>query len=231
MSITSAEGMAEQIVLTATRESLRISAQAARLSIVALAHILKGSLHLLSNSRLTPKALNDHGQVRLRTLQGKGGDVHAQEISPEILASLRKYLKKQGIDFAVERGAPDGKTYLHFQGKDVDAMRHAITQALARITPKRTRDEPNEPAPEQTTPAESTPPATETNDAPAREVVEPQARPTSPVEERPSKAKVPLSERLKAMPLRKALESRAAERAAAETPTVPDLSRVKDVKR
>lgn len=133
MSITSSEAIAEQIVTTATRESFKISIQALSFSARTAFTALKACMTLLSNSKFTPKVLNSRGQIRLRKLQSFGSDLHAQEISPEIVDRLRKYLKKNGVDFSLEKNAPDGKTYVHFQGKDVDTMRHAITQALASM--------------------------------------------------------------------------------------------------
>lgn len=82
------------------------------------------------------------GEMTIRRLQHKAsGDLHQQDIDPEILKSLRKDLKSRGVDFAIEKGR-DGQTYVHFSGRDVDTIDHAIKQVAATHRINLTDDAP-----------------------------------------------------------------------------------------
>lgn len=68
---------------------------------------------------------------RVALLQQKaGGDLHQMEVNPELAKYVRRELKARKVDFAVEQGR-DGKTYIHFAGRDVDTVQHCLTQANA----------------------------------------------------------------------------------------------------
>lgn len=68
---------------------------------------------------------------RVALLQQKaGGDLHQMEVNPELAKYVQRELKARGVKFARE-DAPDGKTYIHFAGRDVDTVQHCLTQANA----------------------------------------------------------------------------------------------------
>ncbi|QRV02061.1 PcfB family protein [Arcanobacterium phocisimile] len=71
------------------------------------------------------------GSTKFKALVNKG-DLHPIEVSSELVKDFKKDLKKRGVDFAVEKGA-DGKTYIHFIGKDADTIKHALSQARTRL--------------------------------------------------------------------------------------------------
>lgn len=135
MSILGGEQLTEQIIVTITRLGVSITG--------SLLHATQRSL--LQALRLTGKALTHlpgaptstpTGKMSIRKLQHlAGGDLHAQQVTPELVATMKRQLKRRGVDFSIEK-APDGLTYFHFKGADVDTVRHALSQAAAAIAAK-----------------------------------------------------------------------------------------------
>ncbi len=112
------------------------------------------------------------GKMPIKHLQRLSrGDLHQQEVATEYVKQIQRDLKARGVDFAVEH-APDGKTYLHFKGADVDTISHALTQVAARHSLAQSQEQPDggvddraqqsvpqeQPAPEKTITPESAPP-------------------------------------------------------------------------
>ncbi|MFC5369458.1 PcfB family protein [Arcanobacterium bovis] len=75
----------------------------------------------------------DRGQMTLRRLQkNAGGDIHPVEISQELKDDVAQYLRRKGVDFAIEK-APDGSHYIHFKGSDVSIVEHALKQVKIKL--------------------------------------------------------------------------------------------------
>ena len=74
--------------------------------------------------------------VDLSTLhQQAGGDLRIFSIAPELERSVKADLRRRGVGYSIEHGA-DGKTYLHFSGKDIRTIQHGLRQAAARYERK-----------------------------------------------------------------------------------------------
>ncbi|VDG75787.1 Protein of uncharacterised function (DUF3801) [Actinobaculum suis] len=132
MSIIGSEQYAQTITAELTRTGVKVSGIAITASSKIFLRGLKLAEHGLQKLPGVPKK-NPHGKLRLRTLQHiSGGDLHSLPVSSNLMNSLSRDLKKRGINFSVEKGT-DGTTYFHFAGKDIDSVRHAITQVAARV--------------------------------------------------------------------------------------------------
>ena len=67
--------------------------------------------------------------------QQAGGDLRMFSIAPELERSVKADLRRRGVGYSIEHGA-DGKTYLHFSGKDIRTIQHGLRQAAARYERK-----------------------------------------------------------------------------------------------
>ena len=67
--------------------------------------------------------------------QQAGGDLRMFSIAPELERSVKADLRRRGVGYSIEHGA-DGKTYLHFSGKDIRTIQHGLKQAAARYERK-----------------------------------------------------------------------------------------------
>lgn len=133
MSITGGEQLTEQIIISSSKAGMEVTAKVSQLSAAALKFLMNMAstgLHKLP----TTAGHREHGKMTIKNLQRRaGGDLHAQQVSTELLKSVQHDLKKRGVDFSVEKGA-DSMYYVHFKGADVDTVRHALTQAEAKIS-------------------------------------------------------------------------------------------------
>ena len=83
-------------------------------------------------SALANHFMHGNHQTSLATLQRQmGGDLHPLAIAPELERYLKADLRRRGVNFSLEK-APDGNTYVHFSGRDVDTVQHGLKQAAAR---------------------------------------------------------------------------------------------------
>ena len=83
-------------------------------------------------SALANHFMHGNHQASLANLQRQmGGDLHPLAISPELERYLKADLRRRGVNFSLEK-APDGNTYVHFSGRDVDTVQHGLKQAAAR---------------------------------------------------------------------------------------------------
>ena len=97
----------------------------------AMMDIMKGVASMPA-SALANHFMNGNHQASLATLQRQmGGDLHPLAIAPELERYLKADLRRRGVNFSVEK-APDGNTYVHFSGRDVDTVQHGLKQAAAR---------------------------------------------------------------------------------------------------
>lgn len=85
--------------------------------------------------RKTVDALRDRidsGRMSEGRLQRvAGGDIHEIELDPESLRAVGRSLKQAGLDFAIEHDGDEH--YLHFQGRDIDHVQHAVARAFRSI--------------------------------------------------------------------------------------------------
>ncbi|WP_139738724.1 PcfB family protein [Actinomyces wuliandei] len=110
--------------------AVSVSGSVTRLTSGALAQMMQLTSAGMSQART--HAL-ETGQMSVKRLQRtSGGNLRAQEISPALLRSVKADLRRRGVSFAVEKGA-DGRSYVHFNGRDTDTIRHAMTQVGARL--------------------------------------------------------------------------------------------------
>ena len=97
----------------------------------AMMDIMKGVASMPA-SALANHFMNGNHQTSLATLQRQmGGDLHPLAIAPELERYLKADLRRRGVNFSLEK-APDGNTYVHFSGRDVDTVQHGLKQAAAR---------------------------------------------------------------------------------------------------
>lgn len=97
----------------------------------AMMDIMKGVASMPA-SALANHFMHGNHQASLATLQRQmGGDLHPLAISPELERYLKADLRRRGVNFSLEK-APDGNTYVHFSGRDVDTVQHGLKQAAAR---------------------------------------------------------------------------------------------------
>jgi len=97
----------------------------------AMMDIMKGVASMPA-SALANHFMNGNHQASLATLQRQmGGDLHPLAIAPELERYLKADLRRRGVNFSLEK-APDGNTYVHFSGRDVDTVQHGLKQAAAR---------------------------------------------------------------------------------------------------
>lgn len=83
-------------------------------------------------SALANHFMHGNHQTSLATLQRQmGGDLHPLAIAPELERYLKADLRRRGVNFSLEK-APDGNTYVHFSGRDVDTVQHGLKQSAAR---------------------------------------------------------------------------------------------------
>ena len=74
----------------------------------------------------------DSGHMNERRLQRvAGGDIHELRLDRESLRAVSHSLKKAGLDFAIEHDGEDH--YLHFRGRDLDHVQHAVSRAFRSI--------------------------------------------------------------------------------------------------
>ena len=97
----------------------------------AMMDIMKGVASMPA-SALANHFMHGNHQVSLATLQRQmGGDLHPLAIAPELERYLKADLRRRGVNFSLEK-APDGNTYVHFSGRDVDTVQHGLKQSAAR---------------------------------------------------------------------------------------------------
>ena len=97
----------------------------------AMMDIMKGVASMPA-SALANHFMHGNHQASLATLQRQmGGDLHPLAIAPELERYLKADLRRRGVNFSLEK-APDGNTYVHFSGRDVDTVQHGLKQAAAR---------------------------------------------------------------------------------------------------
>ena len=97
----------------------------------AMMDIMKGVASMPA-SALASHFMHGNHQTSLATLQRQmGGDLHPLAIAPELERYLKADLRRRGVNFSLEK-APDGNTYVHFSGRDVDTVQHGLKQAAAR---------------------------------------------------------------------------------------------------
>lgn len=79
---------------------------------------------------------NQPGKVSVPKLQKlSGGDIHHQQIDPEVRRTLSKELKDLGVNFSIHK-APDGNLYVSFAGRDLPSLEHGLTQTEKRLDAK-----------------------------------------------------------------------------------------------
>lgn len=119
-----------QLSIAVARESVTVAGHVTSLTKESLGQLMRLATTGLSQAK---SAMLDTGQMSVKRLQRlSGGDLQSKEISPELLRSVKADLRRRGISFSVEKAA-DGKTYVHFSGRDVDSVRHSLKQAGARL--------------------------------------------------------------------------------------------------
>ena len=97
----------------------------------AMMDIMKGVASMPA-SALANHFMNGNHQTSLAALQRQmGGDLHPLAIAPELERYLKADLRRRGVNFSLEK-APDGNTYVHFSGRDVDTVQHGLKQSAAR---------------------------------------------------------------------------------------------------
>lgn len=115
---------AAEIVVPAVTDKVKAGAG-------AMMDIMKGVASMPA-SALANHFMNGNHQTSLATLQRQmGGDLHPLAIAPELERYLKADLRRRGVNFSLEK-APDGNTYVHFSGRDVDTVQHGLKQAAAR---------------------------------------------------------------------------------------------------
>lgn len=134
MSITGGEQLTEQVIMSSSKAGMEVTGKVAQLTAAGLKLLMRLSAAGLKKLPTTA-GRREHGKMTIKNLQRRaGGDLHAQQVSTELLRSVQHDLKRRGVDFSVEKGA-DALYYVHFKGADVDTVRHALTQAEAKIKP------------------------------------------------------------------------------------------------
>lgn len=119
-----------QVSIALAREGVTIAGQVTSLTKEALGQVMQLAATGLSQAK---SAMLDTGQMSVKRLQRlSGGNLRTKEISPELLRSVKADLRRRGISFSLEKAA-DGKTYLHFSGRDADSVRHSLKQTSARL--------------------------------------------------------------------------------------------------
>lgn len=99
----------------------------------ALLWALKKAANMSASMIMTYMRSN---MLDLSTLhQQAGGDLRMFSIAPELERSVKADLRRRGVGYSIEHGA-DGKTYLHFSGKDIRTIQHGLRQAAARYERK-----------------------------------------------------------------------------------------------
>lgn len=137
----------QSAMIEVSKTSTKLSVNLVGTSTHAVASMLGFVATTLHNARSQHN--NKPGQTTLSRLQERvDGDVHAQVLDPSLEKTLRQELNSRGINFAIEH-APDGQTYVHFAGKDLHALEHAVTQTEARLG---TDQQPEVRAPDQAPP-------------------------------------------------------------------------------
>lgn len=97
----------------------------------AMMDMMKGVASMPA-SALANHFMHGNHQTSLATLQRQmGGDLHPLAIAPELERYLKADLRRRGVNFSLEK-APDGNTYVHFSGRDVDTVQHGLKQSAAR---------------------------------------------------------------------------------------------------
>lgn len=75
--------------------------------------------------------ITSEGAVSEKKLQKlENGDLHMLELDTKTLRSVRKSLDKAGVRYHIERN--HGQYFLHFAGKDVEHVRHAVQRAFRK---------------------------------------------------------------------------------------------------
>ena len=121
----------QSAMIEVSKTSTKLSVNLVGTSTHAVASMLDFVATTLHNARSQHN--NKPGQTTLSRLQERvDGDVHAQVLDPSLEKILRQELNCRGINFAIEH-APDGQTYVHFAGKDLHTLEHAVTQTEARL--------------------------------------------------------------------------------------------------
>ena len=121
---------AEQAALKAVEIVVEIMA---RQGMDVLLWALKKAVNMSASMIMTYMRSN---MLDLSTLhQQAGGDLRMFSIAPELERSVKADLRRRGVGYSIEHGA-DGKTYLHFSGKDIRTIQHGLRQAAARYERK-----------------------------------------------------------------------------------------------
>ena len=155
MSIIGGEQIANTVTATLLQAGLKITGYFLTGSLQAVRLTAQGGLKHLAKLKGVAPSQREHGRMTIKSLQRKGGDLHSAEITPENLAALKKYLRRAGVDFALER-AGEGY-FVHFQGSDVALMQHALARIEADLTPTRQQASQSKPGTEKDTPEKDTP--------------------------------------------------------------------------
>lgn len=125
--------MSMQMMTSAGQAGIKIITKLAGTSANLTWQGLRATQNLAAEAVRNKLNSGDMNLKRLQTLTG--GDLHQQEIiSPDKLAELKTDLKKRGLNFSIENAA-DGNTYLHFSGKDIDTISHALNQVMKEHSP------------------------------------------------------------------------------------------------
>lgn len=117
--------LGQQAAADAARISIRVSGRLAQqLAEAGGWTIIKGA-----------DAVKDHidsGRMTEGRLQRiTGGDIHEIKLDPQSLRAVSQSLKQAGLDYAIEHDGPDH--YLHFRGRDLDHIQHAVSRAFRSI--------------------------------------------------------------------------------------------------
>ncbi|MGJ9501835.1 PcfB family protein [Actinotignum sp. GS-2025b] len=150
MSIMGGEQIANTVTATLLQAGLKITGYFLTGSLQAVRLTAQGGLKQLAKLKGVAPSQREHGRMTIKSLQRKGGDLHSAEITPENLAALKKYLRRAGVDFALER-AGEG-FFVHFQGSDVALMQHALARIEADLTPTQKTAAQGKPEAEKDTP-------------------------------------------------------------------------------
>ncbi|MGJ9540723.1 DUF3801 domain-containing protein [Actinotignum sp. GS-2025c] len=149
------EQIANTVTATLLQAGLKITGYFLTGSLQAVRLTAQGGLKQLAKLKGVAPSQREHGRMTIKSLQRKGGDLHSAEITPENLAALKKYLRRAGVDFALER-AGEG-FFVHFQGSDVALMQHALARIEADLTPTQKTAAQGKPEAEKDTPEKESP--------------------------------------------------------------------------
>lgn len=139
--------MTEQGAQALQTVSTQLLQQGVRLSVRVASYSTSTVVKAVKAAR-TAKKTTGHVKMKDLTKIG-GGDVHVQEIDPGLRKTLSKELNAHGVTFSTEKAA-DGKLYVHFSGRDLPMLEHALNQAEARLETQASKERPSKGAEQPT---------------------------------------------------------------------------------